>query len=161
VNIPRHDELQWRHLRRLRAERAREALAQAGRQHDLAQQQVHSREARIQSHRDALRELDRQRSEEWAPQLPRWAVTISRHRERLFEQFERESYALIDDRQQLAKAREALQRRHAELARALAREEAMQTLLDTHHRQQRRATDRQVQRTLDDRPRKALGGRHA
>ena len=32
---------------RLRAERAREALAQAERQHDLAQQQVHSREARI------------------------------------------------------------------------------------------------------------------
>lgn len=161
MNVSPQDERQWRWLRTLRADRAREALVQAERQHDLARQRLEDREARVRTHRAALRELDRRRTEEWAPELPRWATTISRHRERLFEQLEREEYALIDDRHAVAKAAETVRTCRATLARALTRREAMETLLATQHREQRRSTERRLQSSLDDRQRPAAGERHA
>ncbi|MDT7837967.1 hypothetical protein [Aquabacterium sp. OR-4] len=137
------DARQWQRLRQLHVQRERRALAQARAAEARARDSVSRREHGIAQQHQALQALARHWGGAGCVDLPRWAGQLAAHRAVLHERLERDEYALIDEQQALHGAQQQVQRCRAALARAQARESAVDaTLADRqrlrlgHHEQQ-------------------------
>jgi hypothetical protein len=141
-------QLPWLKLRALRVERARAAVVQAEVAALAARHLVDARQQAIERSRARLTAL----AHGWtaAEALPRWAGSVTAHRDALADRLERDEYALIDDERALEEALDALQQRHAALARATARQQAVQLLVDTHRRDELRQQERRAELEQDD-----------
>lgn len=140
----------WQRLRALRAERARTALAEAESAASAAAAVVDQRLGAIDAGRRRLAALAQGWSGPACAAWPRWGQALASWRETLLDRLERDEYALADEEHALEQARDRVQQRRAELARALAREEAVQCLLDEHRRGARRQQERRAEREQDD-----------
>ncbi len=139
------DARQWLRLRQLRVQRARQALAQAQVQADQARAAVHAREASIARGRQRLAELVWHWGTAGSADMPRWGRQVQAHGEALAESLERDEYALLDEQETLAQAVEAVRQRQAELARAQAREDAVDTTLKDQRRRDLQAREQQAE----------------
>jgi hypothetical protein len=149
---------QWLRVRALRVERARSAVAAAAQQVVAARQVVDERRQRIDGWRSDIETLARTWLLERPACLPRWAVQVARHRDHLAERLERDEYALIDDEHALEEAQDLLQQRRAALAQAMAREEAVTTLLDRQRKQAAGRQERLAEYEIEERRIGALEG---
>ena len=147
------DARQWLRLRQLRVQRARRALAQAQAEQARAQAVVDEREARIAHNRACLSELARHWSGAGSVDLPRWSGQLKIHREALADRLERDEYALLEERETLEQALAAVAQRRAELARAQAREDAVDATLKEQRREQTLAREQQAELDAEDAPR--------
>lgn len=155
--LPAHEQKQWLGLRAMRVERAREAL-QAARAHAAeCVRVVRERRERIAATRTKIRDLAIAVVDRWAAEMARWATTVQRHRDVLIDRLERDEYALIDDERKLEQAREQVRRREADLARAMNRESAVQTLVTAMRREAAVQQEASAEREIEDRP----GAAHA
>lgn len=125
---------QWLRLRQLRVQRARQALAQALAAESTARQALDRRQALIDASRDQLAALARHWGGAGSVDLPRWGDQLAAHRASLDERLERDEYALLDEQEALDEARTTVQQRRADLARAQAREDAVDATLQTQRR---------------------------
>lgn len=150
MTLESDDERQWLRLRALRAERAQTALHHASREREAAAAALQRRLLRIEAGRRALRELDHARLHEWAAQMPRWAGLMGLRRDHLYEQIERDEYALHGERRTLTEADATLQRRRIDLTHALMRLQAAQTWLNEQGRVRATTQERRTERELDD-----------
>jgi len=149
---------QWLRLRALRVERARGALRQAEQAEAAARASVEDRQRRIAEGRSALSSLARDWSGERSAGLPRWSAAVTAWRDALAERLERDEYELIDEERGLEEAVDELQRRRAELVRAMARQEAVDELVQQSRRETGRWRERLAEREQDELqgPRKGL-----
>ncbi|HEY2978188.1 MAG TPA: hypothetical protein VGJ35_09470, partial [Burkholderiaceae bacterium] len=85
-----------------------------------------------------------------ADALPRWAGSVTAHRDALAERLERDEYALIDEEQALEQALDLAQQRRAALASAMARQEAVQALVEHQRKADRLGLERRAEREQDD-----------
>ncbi len=157
------EQKQWLALRALRVERAREAL-QAARAHaDACARAVQERRERIAATRAQVRDLATAVVDRWATQMSRWATTVQRHRDVLVERLERDEYALIDDERKLEQAQEQMRMRGSDLARAMNRESAVQTMVTAMRREVAVKQELAAEREIEDRPAVVSGtpARHA
>ncbi|HEY0953906.1 MAG TPA: hypothetical protein VGE36_04060 [Roseateles sp.] len=129
------DGRQWLRLRQLRVQRARTALLAAQQQVRDAQAAIAAREASIQGHRERLDALARHWGGAGSVDMPRWGQQLQAHRDSVAERLERDEYALMDEQEALATAQTLLAERRAELARAEARESAVDATLKDQRRQ--------------------------
>lgn len=150
------DGRQWLRLRQLRVQRARQALAQAQAEAAQARAAVDEREQRIAAGRVRLAELARHWGGAGSADMPRWGEQLKAHRESLAERLERDEYALLDEQEALAQAEAAVQQLRAALARAEARESAVDATLKDQHRQTLMARDREAELEAEE----ALRHRH-
>lgn len=154
---PREAQQLWR-LRQLRVQRARDACAAAQAAVAQAQHAVHERQRRIAQWRRQIDTLALAVVNELAPRLPRWSGIVVAQRDKLADRLEREEYALIGDEHRLEQAQEAAQQARAELTRALAREDAVQGLVQQARRALGQARERRAEVELEDqRPVRAPG----
>ena len=144
------DARQWLRLRQLRVQRAREALTQAQREEAQAQAVVADREQRVEQGRALVNELARHWGGEGCVGMPRWGERVQAHREVLTERLERDEYALIDEQDALAQARSTVRQRRAELARAEAREAAVDATLKDQRRQANQAREQRAELEAED-----------
>lgn len=144
------DARQWLRLRQLRVQRARRALAQAQAEQARAQAVVDEREARIAHHRACVEELAQHWSGPGSVDLPRWGDQLKLHREALADRLERDEYALLEERETLEQAQAAVAQRRAELARAQAREDAVDATLKDQRRHQLQAREQQAELDAED-----------
>jgi len=144
------DARQWLRLRQLRVQRAREALTQAQREEAQAQAVVADREQRVEQGRALVNELGRHWGGEGCVGMPRWGERVQAHREALTERLERDEYALIDEQDALAQARSTVRQRRAELARAEAREAAVDATLKDQRRQVNQAREQRAELEAED-----------
>ena len=150
--LPAREQKAWLDLRALRVERAREAL-QAARTHEAdCARVVLERRERIAATRTKIRDLATSVVDRWATAMSRWATTVQRHRDLLIDRLERDEYALIDDERKLEQAREQVRRRQADLARAMNRESAVQTLVTAMRREAAVQQELATEREIEDRP---------
>lgn len=144
------DGRQWLRLRQLRVQRAREALARAQADEGRARAAVDEREARIEQGRARLDDLARHWGGPGSADMPRWGGQLQAHREALAERLERDEYALLDEQETLEQAQAAVRQRRAELARAQAREDAVDATLKDQRRQLRQARERLAELDAED-----------
>ena len=146
----------WLRVRALRVERARTALVEAEVAASGARQLVDARQRAIAQGRMRLTNLARH----WtaADALPRWAASVTAHRDALAERLERDEYALIDEEHALEEALDLAQQRRAALARAMARQEAVQALVQGQRQADRLALERRAEREQEDAWRPRAGG---
>ena len=137
-------------LRTLRVQRARERCAQMQAGVDAAQSVVDERQRAIVQVRREMGMLAHAVVNGLAPRMPRWSAVASAQRERLADRLERAEYALIDDEHELEQAQERLASARAELARALAREDAVQGMADAARRAVALAREQRAERESDD-----------
>ena len=142
-------------LRALRVQRAREGVAAAQAEVDAAQNQIITRQQRIEQVRRSVEDLQHAVVTSLAPSLPRWAGVTRAQQERLSEQLEREEYGLIQDERELEGAQEKLQQARAELTRALAREDVVRDLANQAKRAVLQNRERRAERDLEDQGRPA------
>lgn len=138
---------QWLRLRQLRVRRAREALAQAISACGTAQAAVNHRQDRITQSRDRLAALAQHWCGAGSVDMPRWAQQVKAYRQAMEEQLDRDEYALIEEHEALEAAQAVVIRQRAELARAQAREDAVDATLKDQR--QRLAQAREQQSELD------------
>lgn len=150
MTLTRAEGRQWQRLRQLRVQRARQALAEALAAERQAQAAVHARQAALQAHRDQLAALARHWGGAGSVDLPRWAQQLAAHRAALDERLERDEYALLDEEAALRAARTTTQQRRADLARAQAREEAVDAALQTQRHHDARAAEQRAELDTDD-----------
>jgi len=139
------DARQWLRLRQLRVQRARQALAQAQAAQDQALAAIRAREASIARHRTSIVELALHWSGPGSADMPRWGRQVQAHGEALADKLERDEYALLDERQTLEQAQALVGQRRADLARAQAREDAVDATLKDQARQVRLAHEQQAE----------------
>ena len=144
------DGRQWLRLRQLRVQRARQALAQAQLEERQARGVVDERQARIAQGRTRLAELAWHWGGAGSVDMPRWGDQLKAHRESLAERLERDEYALLDEQDALAQAQGRVRERHAEMARAQAREAAVDATLKDQHRETLLARDQQAELEAED-----------
>lgn len=147
----------WLRLRALQVERARAALAEADAAAAVAGAARQRRLSAIEAGRSRLAALAQDWSGPASTGWPRWGRTLAGWREAQLDRLERDEYALIDEERALEQAQDGVQQRRAELARALAREEAVQHLLDEQRRDAQRQHERRAEREQDEVPRSAAG----
>ena len=141
-----------RQLARLRSLREAAALTAVEHCRDaLAERQrvVHQREQQIKAVRDERLTLFAWQVGPGAPALPRLALIASARQAGLDDELERAEFSLIDERQHLKKAEQALTAARAEWARAQARSEVAQTLADDARRALGRGRDQRAERELE------------
>lgn len=148
--LPAMQARQWLRLRQLRVQRARQALAEAGRAVQAARQAIASREARIEAGRERLDGLTREWSGAGCVALPRWVGQLAAHREALLERLERDEYALLDEQETLQQCEAAAQQRRTELARAQAREDAVDATLKAQRLDLLRAQDQRAEQDAEE-----------
>lgn len=153
--LPEPDARQWLRLRQLRVQRARQALAQAVATERAAQQAIDARQALIDAGRERLAGLARHWGGAGSVDLPRWGDQLAAHRAALAERLERDEYALMDEQQELGDAQAAVLQRRAELARAQAREDAVDATLKTQRRDEALAREQQAELDTEDARRRA------
>ncbi|WP_457444452.1 hypothetical protein [Roseateles sp. P5_E4] len=141
---------QWLRLRQLRVQRARLALAQAQAEERQAVAAVEDREARIEQGRRLIVELAFHWGGAGSADMPRWVHQVQAHGEALAERLERDEYALLDERETLGQAQAEVQRRRADLARAQAREDAVDATLKDQRRQASQAREQQAELETED-----------
>ena len=100
--------LQLHRLRELRVKRAREQLAQARAAREQAAAAVAGRERKIGEGKAAIDELAMSVVSKLVPHLPRWISTVAAQRAKLIDRWERDVFALTDERQALEAADVAL-----------------------------------------------------
>lgn len=144
------DARQWLRLRQLRVQRARQALAQAQAEETQAQAIVDERRACIDRSRAGLAELALRWSGPRSADMPRWGGQLKLHREALADRLERDEYALLDEQEALEQAQATVARRRAELARAQAREDAVDATLKDQRRQDQQAREQQAELEAED-----------
>lgn len=144
------DGRQWLRLRQLRVQRARQALAQAQAAHDQALAAVRARQASIERHRTSVVELALHWGGPGSAAMPRWGRQVQAHGEALAERLERDEYALLDEREALEQAEAEVARRRADLARAQAREDAVDATLKDQRRQTLMAREQQAELEAED-----------
>jgi hypothetical protein len=144
------DARQWLRLRQLRVQRAREALTQAQREEAQARAAVEERELRVEQGRSAIAELARHWGGEGCVAMPRWGERVQAHREALGERLERDEYALIDEQDALAGAQAHVRQRRAELARAEAREAAVDATLKDQRRNANQVREQRAELEAED-----------
>jgi hypothetical protein len=146
----------WLRLRALRVERARAAVLEADVAAAGARQVVDARQRAIAQGRGRLLNL----AHGWsaADALPRWAGAVTAHRDALAERLERDEYALIDEEHALEEALDLAQQRRAALVRAMARQEAVQALVQRQRQSDRLALERRAEREHDDAWQPGAGG---
>lgn len=145
LTLPDADARQWQRLRRLRVERARRALAQALDGEAAARAAVAAREAGVQRGRERLEALALHWGGAGSVDMPRWGQQVVAHREALAERLERDEYALIDEQAALDEALTLVRERRAELARAEAREAAVDATLKDQRRARQQAREQQAE----------------
>lgn len=148
--LPEADARQWLRLRQLRVQRARQALAQALAAEGAAQQALDHRQAHIDTGRDQLVALARHWGGAASADLPRWGDQLAAHRAALAERLERDEYALLDEQEAVDDARASVQQRRAELARAQAREDAVDATLQTQRRALLAVREQQAELDAED-----------
>ncbi len=136
---------QWLRLRQLRVQRARQALVRAQAEQAQAQAVVDERQARIAHNRACLSELALRWSGPGSIDMPRWGGQLKIHREALDERVERDEYALVDEQEALEQAQAVVAQRRADLARAQAREDAVDATLKDQRRQDLQAREQQAE----------------
>jgi hypothetical protein len=144
------DAQQWLRLRQLRVQRARHALVQAQQQESQAMAAVEHREACIEQGRERLLTLALHWGGSGSVDLPRWNGQVQAHRDALSERLERDEYALIDEQEALAQAQAAVSQRRADLARAQAREDAVDATLKDQRRATLLAREQQAELEAED-----------
>lgn len=144
------DGRQWLRLRQLRVQRARQALVQAQAEEAQARAVVEDREAAIEQGRAKLDALARHWGGPGSVDLPRWNGQVQAHREALAERLERDEYALLDEREALEQAVARTAQRRTELARAQAREDAVDATLKDRRRQLLAAREQQAELEAED-----------
>ena len=144
------DGRQWLRLRQLRVQRARQALAVAEGQAAQARAVVEDREVRIEQGRTRLADLAQHWGGPGSADMPRWGDQLKAHRESLAERLERDEYALLDEQELLEKAEAVVRERRAEMARAQAREAAVDATLKDQRRDLLLARDQQAELEAED-----------
>ncbi len=150
LQLPARDAQQWLRLRQLRVQRARQALAGAQATEREAQQAVQARQQRIEAGQAQLDALTRHWTGAGCADMPRWAAQVDAHRAALAERLERDEYALIDESDSLRQAQATVQQRRAELARAQAREDAVDATLQDRRRHLARSREHQAELDAED-----------
>jgi hypothetical protein len=150
VNLTLSEGRQWLRLRQLRVERARQALAQAQAEERQALAAVEAREARIQQGRTLIVELAFHWGGAGSADMPRWVHQVQAHGEALAERLERDEYALLDEREALEQAEGVVRQRRVDLARAQAREDAVDATLKDQRRQTRQGREQQAELEAED-----------
>jgi len=150
-----HDAQQLHRLRGLRVQRARDAVAAALRNLAAAAATVQERQRAVEQGRRRIDALAHALVHALASKLPRWSTTATAQRERLEDRLERDEFELIDDQRRLEEAQEQAQRARAELTRALAREDAVNGLVDETRRARASWREQRVERELEDQPPRA------
>jgi hypothetical protein len=148
--LPAADGRQWLRLRQLRVQRARQALAQAQAALGQALAAVQAREASIARHREQIVALALHWGGPGSVAMPRWGRQVQAHGEALAERLERDEYALLDERETLQQAEGAVRERRADLARAQAREDAVEATLKDQRRQLSQAREQQAELEAED-----------
>jgi hypothetical protein len=141
-------------LRALRVERLRTRCAEAQAAVAQAQRVVHERQLAIEQLRREVKALAQRLVGELAPCLPRWHEIVTAERARLLDQLERQEVGLIDDEEALEAAQERCQQARAELSRALAGQDAVQSLADTARRELARALELRAEMEVEDQGRR-------
>jgi hypothetical protein len=144
------DARQWLRLRQLRVQRARQALAEAQQQESQALAAVEHREACIEQGRERLLALALHWGGPGSADMPRWNGQVQAHRESLAERLERDEYALLDERDTLEQALARVLQRRADLARAQAREDAVDATLKTQRAALLRSREQQAEVDVED-----------
>ncbi|RZA10474.1 MAG: hypothetical protein EOP93_24735 [Lysobacteraceae bacterium] len=144
------DARQWLRLRQLRVQRARQALVQAQTEARQAHAAVEDREARIQQGRTLIVELAWHWGGAGSADMPRWVHQVRAHGEALAERLERDEYALLDERETLEKAEDLVRQRRTELARAQAREDAVDATLKDQRREIQQAGEQLAELETED-----------
>lgn len=150
VTLPAADGRQWLRLRQLRVQRARQALAEAQAAERQAQQAIQARQALIDASRERLDALARHWGGPGSADMPRWGAQLAAHRAALSERLERDEYALLDEEEALTAASATVQQRRAELARAQAREDAVDATLQAQRRTTAQAREQQAELEAED-----------
>lgn len=158
LQLPAADAQQWLRLRQLRVQRARQSLAAAQAAEREAQQAVQARQQRIEAGQAQLDALTRHWAGAGCAGMPRWAAQVDAHRAALAERLERNEYALIDEAETLRQAQATVQQRRADLARAQAREDAVDATLQDRRRHLARSREQQAELDAEDARRLPLGG---
>lgn len=144
------DARQWLRLRQLRVQRARAALALALTAVHEAQQVIAARQARIDEARVRLADLTTTWSGAGCVDMPRWGAQLGAHRAALSERLERDDYALLDEQETLRECQAMVAQRRAELARAQAREDAVDATLRTQRRERAHTQEQQAELDAED-----------
>jgi chromosome segregation ATPase len=131
VTLSTAEARQWLRLRQLRVQRARAALALALAAVEDAQRAIASRQALIDAGRARLDDLATTWSGAGCVDMPRWGEQLGAHRAALSERLERDEYALLEEQETLHQRQATVKQRRAELARAQAREDAVDATLHT------------------------------
>jgi flagellar biosynthesis chaperone FliJ len=152
-----HEAQQLCRLRALRVQRAQEACTHAQTAVDAAARKVRESERAIERIRGECDALSHAMVNALVPHLPRWATMATAQRERLADQLERAEYALIDDEQDLEKAREGLAQARTDLTRAQAREDAVKGLAKEARHAQAQAREQRADRELEDQGARGAG----
>lgn len=139
------DARQWLRLRQLRVQRARQALARALDAEREARAAVDACELRIARGRARLGALAQHWGRAGSADMPRWNAQLQAHRDLLAEQLERDEYALLDDREALATVQADVARCRGELARAQARESAVDATISDQRRQRLQAREQSAE----------------
>lgn len=141
-------------LRALRVERLRARCAEAQAAVEEAVRVLRQRQESIEARRREMQQLKHGLVGALAPSLPRWAEVAAAERERLADRLERLEVALIDDEEHLEERQEQLQKRRAELTRALAGQDAVRSLMDTARRELARTLERRQEVEVEDQGRR-------
>ncbi len=148
--LPDADARQWLRLRQLRVQRARQALARAMDAERAARATVEACELRIAQGQARLTALARHWGGAGSAGLPRWHAQIEAHREMLAERLERDEYALLDHQDDWRQTQTDVARCRTELARAQAREAAVDATITDQRRLQRQAREQQAELEAED-----------
>lgn len=150
MSLSAEDGRQWLRLRQLRVQRARMALAVAQEQECKALATVAEREERIAQGRMRLSALALHWGGAGSVDMPRWGQQLQAHRDAVAERLERDEYALLDEQETLEQARAVVAQRRAELARAQARESAVDATLKDQRRVLLLAREQQAELEAED-----------
>lgn len=157
ADLPRQlqDARQLARLRQLRERAALAALREAERACAQAQEAIDARKAvfaRLQRERDAL---GQRIVNDCVPEMGRLAAYAGAAVEALDDQIERTEYALMDDEDALAQAREKQAQAHQAWQRAVAATGAANTLVDDTRKAQRQMQETMQEREAEDTARPA------
>ncbi|MGM9482131.1 hypothetical protein ACS5PN_13165 [Roseateles sp. NT4] len=141
---------QWLRLRQLRVRRALQALQQAQSREMQARLAVDIREAAIDFGRTRLAELAQHWGGPGSVDMPRWGEQLKIHREVLADRLERDEYALLEEQETLEQAQTEVARCRTDLARAQAREDAVDATLKDQRRQDLQAREQQAELDAED-----------
>jgi hypothetical protein len=145
-----HDTQQLRRLRELRERTALQALRAAEAGQRAAEQAVREREAALQRLQLQRQQLAERVVGELAPRIARLADSVSAVQADLDDQFERTEYALIDDEQAAADARDRTDAARQDWLRAVSRHGAAQSLVGDARQAARR--ERELRAEREDAP---------